>query len=82
LSDEHIPLDRGQSCSIYISGRGIDVNFTPALPEGKHDVTRTELMAAGALIGIARVLTGQGADEMLRSLVQFERQTAGKMRRR
>ncbi len=77
----HVPVD-SQRCSISISGHGIDIYFHPALPEGRHEVTRTELMAAGALMGIAGVLTGKGADAVMGALVKFERETKGKVRRR
>ena len=81
MSDStHVPIET-QRCSINISGNGIDIYFHPALPEGKHVVSRAELMAAGALMGIAGVLTGKGADEVLNALVRFERETKRKVRR-
>ena len=73
--DAHIPIERPESqrCSISISDHGIDIYFHPALPDGPHKVTRAEMLAAAALMGIARTLTGRGDDEVLAALIKFDR---------
>jgi hypothetical protein len=73
--------EREQRCSISISARGVWIDFTPALDKEPHKPTTTDLLAAGAVMGIAAVLTGKGADDVLRALVKFERATKGKVRR-
>jgi hypothetical protein len=80
VSEEHIsiPEERGQRCSISISDHGIDLYFHPNLPSEPHKPTRTEIMAAAALVGIARALTGKGAEQVIHALAQFERETARK----
>ncbi len=52
-----------QRCDIRISESDIWIDWTPALPDGGKP-SRVELMAAGALIGIARVLSGKGAEDV------------------
>lgn len=77
MSVDHIRLPeerkREQHCSISISESDIWIRWDPPLPEGPHKVTRAEVMAAGALIGVARTLSGKGADEVISSLVKFDR---------
>jgi len=73
MSDAYVSTDRGQTCRISIDEHGIWIDFTPKLAEAPRKASQTELLAAGALMGIAGVLTGKGADEILRALATFER---------
>ena len=66
-----------QRCYISLSGRGISFDFEPALVAEAHAPSRTEIMAAAALVGIARALTGKGADAVIGAIAQFERQHKG-----
>jgi hypothetical protein len=81
MSDVYIPLPVDhQRCTIHINERGVDFDFYPSLPAEPHKPTRTEIMAAGALVGIARALTGKGAEQVIHALAQLERETARKKR--
>ncbi len=68
--------ERRQSCSIHISDREVTIYFNPPLQEGPHKVTRLETMAAGALLGIARTLTGRGEDAVLQAMTMFDKKVA------
>lgn len=82
MNETTIPLpDRKQRCSISICDSDISFYFTPELPAEAHKPSRTEIMAAGALVGIARALTGKGADAVIHALAQFERETQKGKRR-
>ena len=70
---EPMPRSRGQECRISIDDHSLWIDFTPKLQDDPHKPTKVELMAAGALMGIAGVLTGKGADEILAALAKFER---------
>ncbi len=65
-------------CSISISESSIWIDFRPALPQGPHKVTRTEVMAAAALVGIARTLTGRGEAEVMAAIGRFDSATKGR----
>ena len=69
------PEQPRQQCSIEISAERVWIDFRPALPDGPHKVTRVEVMAAAALVGIARALTGQGEAEVMRALIRFDAAT-------
>ncbi len=78
MSDtQHIPLPAPKEpelrCSIDLSNRGIWIHWEPALPDGPHKVSPVEIMAAGALIGIGRTLTGQGAADVIEALTKFDK---------
>jgi hypothetical protein len=62
------PAERELECSIHISKRGIDLYWQPELPAGEHKATRVELMVAGALMGVARALTGKGEADVLAAI--------------
>ena len=47
------------------------VDWDPALPEGPHKLRRVEALAAGAILGIGKTLTGKGYDELVRVIAQF-----------
>ncbi len=76
MTDQHIPLEpvEKQRCSISISSAEVSIYWHPALPEEAHKPSRIEIMAAGALLGIARALMGKGEDEILAAI----RRTAGR----
>jgi hypothetical protein len=69
-----------QRCHITLSETGIDIDFYPPLESEPHKPSRVEIMAAGALLGLARALTGKGAEQVIHALAQFERETGRKKR--
>jgi hypothetical protein len=69
------PVDKEQHCYISLSDNRISFDFEPKLADGPHKPSRTEIMVAAALVGIARVLTGKGAEQVIHALAQFERET-------
>lgn len=78
MSDARVEIEQAArklepECSIRISRDGISLHWYPELPEDGHKPTRVELMAAGALMGVAGVLTGKGAEDIMRALVGFEK---------
>ena len=80
---EHVELDPlvaevDDRCSISISNRAIDIYFGRPLLSGPHKPTHVERMAAGALLGIARTLTGHAEADML---CAAEKATKGRARR-
>jgi hypothetical protein len=62
------PKQKDQRCNISIESDHLYISFDPALPNGPHKRTAAELMAAGALLGIARVLTGKGEEAVMAAL--------------
>jgi hypothetical protein len=73
MSDElrvDIPVEREResTCYLSITHTSVDLHFNPKLPEGEHKPTRVELMAAAALLGISRVLSGKGETEILNAM--------------
>ena len=76
MSETFIPIEEKEPrCAIHISGSGVSFDFYPSLPNESHKPSRTEIMAAAALVGIARALTGKGAEQVIHALAQFERET-------
>ena len=69
-----------QRCHITLSENGVDIDFYPALMSEPHKPSRVEIMAAAALVGIARALTGKGAEQVVHALAQFEREAGRKKR--
>ena len=67
-----------EPCIITIEASGkVTVDWDPALPDGPHKSSSVEALAAGALLGIGRALTGKGHDEMVRLLATFEKAKNG-----
>jgi hypothetical protein len=66
------------SCHISIDADSISIRFDDPLPDGPHKVTRLETMAAGALLGIARTLTGRGDEAVVAAMVMFDKKTRAK----
>jgi hypothetical protein len=64
------PEERENECWINVSASHISFRWDQPLPEEPHKVTRVELMVAAAMIGVARSLTGKGAEAVLDSLVK------------
>jgi hypothetical protein len=81
MSEVFVPIEEKEPrCSIHISGHGVSFDFYPNLPNEPHNPSRTEIMAAAALVGIARALTGKGAEQVIHALAQFERETERRKR--
>lgn len=70
------PKKKQQRCYINISEDRISIDFDQTLIDEPHKPSRVEIMAAGALLGITRALTGKGAEQVIHALAQFERETA------
>ncbi len=71
---EEMPsLKRGNSCYIHLDERTVSIHWDQALPDGPHKPTRVETMAAGALLGIARTLTGRGEEAVIDAIAMFEK---------
>lgn len=75
-----IPIERElpDCCRITVESGYISIHFDPPLAEGPHKMTRLETIAAGALMGIARTLTGHGEAAVIAALVQFDKKTGAK----
>lgn len=71
-----LPKDRRQEVTIRISDDSLWIDFRPPLVAEAHKPSRVEIMAAAALVGIARALTGKGADQVIDLMSKFERDTA------
>ncbi len=76
--EQTIPLaeekrERENGCSIYIRQDSISIHWDRPLTDGSHKVTRVEQISAGALLGIARVLTGKGEEDVVRAIASIER---------
>jgi hypothetical protein len=75
--EQHIPLPTErkpeQRCSIDLTNESIWIHWTPPLPDVPHPVSPVEIMAAGALFGIARTLTGKGATEVAQALRNLDK---------
>ena len=41
------------------------------MPDGPHQLSRVEALAAGAMLGMSKTITGKGRDEVLRMIVRF-----------
>lgn len=85
MSDVKIPVpaeapvkQRENHCHISIEGDGIWVRFDRPLPDGPHKPTRMETMVAGALLGIARTMTGRGEEAVIDAIAGLEKKTRGK----
>ena len=50
-----------------------DRSAPPCLPEGPHKLSRVEVMAGGALLGMGKAITGKGYEEIVRAMVIFDR---------
>jgi hypothetical protein len=61
-----------ERCTIDIDAESLWIRFDPPLPDGPHKPTRMEVMAAAALVGIARALTGQGETEVMQAVQRFD----------
>jgi hypothetical protein len=70
---------RRNHCHISVSDDSINLYFDQPLPDGPHKPTRMETMAAAALLGIARALTGKSEGDVVRAIASFERK-AGRAR--
>jgi hypothetical protein len=80
MSDVLVKVDADRmrdSCHISISDDYISIHFDRP-PEAGRKPARMELMAAGALLGIARVLTGQAEADVVRAAAQIERREKGR----
>jgi hypothetical protein len=64
---------RRNHCNISIGDDSIHLYFDQPIPDGPHKVTRMETMAAAALLGIARALTGQAEKDVVRAIAAMER---------
>lgn len=76
MSMTEVPLPkepkRRDRCSIDISSDGIRIWFEPDIPDGPHKPTSIEVMAAGALLGVAGVLTGLGREQVVEAMKKFD----------
>lgn len=59
-------------CTITITNGKVTIAWEPSLPDGPHEVTKTELLAAGAVFGMSQALTARGKRATLRALQQFD----------
>jgi hypothetical protein len=67
-----------ERCIITIEASGrVTVDWDPALPDGPHKLSRVETLAAGAIVGIGKALTGKGYDQMVAVLTAFDRAKTG-----
>lgn len=73
ISEQQLVAKARNECWITISETSIHVHWDKPLPDGPHRPTRIETMAAGALLGIARTLTGRGEEAVIDAMAQFER---------
>lgn len=68
-------------CYISLSDRGVSIDFEPGVPDAPHKPSIVETMAAGALLGIAKALTGKGADDVIAAMARVERENKRRTRR-
>ena len=74
-----VQRERENECHISLGADGIWVRFDRPLPDGPHKPPRMETMVAGALLGIARTLTGRGEEAVIDAIAGMEKK--GKARR-
>jgi phosphate starvation-inducible protein PhoH len=53
--------------------KGLSIAWDPAIPDGPHQLSRVEALAAGAVLGIGKALTGKGGMEIAQALRAFEK---------
>lgn len=71
-----MPMNKNpvKRCVITIDAdAGLSIAWEPALPSGPHELSQVERMAAGAVLGIGKALTGKGGLEIAAALRAFEK---------